>query len=109
MRSGGREGFKVWTQSILSGQGCVVIHCQARTTEGVQMSFRRQGGDTMFMTIFLNGNLQNEVFQLVFTGFNLLIVWKLSSGLFSLNNSTFYENQGLSYGKEAKQLGRAEC
>lgn len=66
MRSGGREGFKVWTQSILSGQGCVVIHCQTRMTEEVQMLFRCRGGDTMFMTIFLNGNLQNEVFQLVF-------------------------------------------
>lgn len=72
MRSGGREGFKVWRQSILSGQGCVVIHCQTRMTEEVQMSFRCQGGDTVFMTIFLSGNLQKEVFQLGFAGFTLL-------------------------------------
>lgn len=30
------------------------------------------GGDTMFMRIFQNGNLQNEVFKLVFAGFHLL-------------------------------------
>lgn len=73
-----------------------MIHCQTRMTEEVQVSFCCQGGDTVFMTIFLSGNLQDEVFQLVFAGFTLLNIGAMIPCSMRV------------YDKAAKQHGRAE-